>query len=226
MNIAHLHFWNSKEGKKFMPISKNCRGSISYASALKRLGNRESIKLCYETHMRKEHDGNVYIRYFRTDIITLRPDGTTILNNGGWHTVTTKERLSTFTDINVWTENGDWAIRGSDGILYEYENGVTISAQGIPDTCPLAISVLARVLGVEAVTESKIGEVVAGLDMAKTESLWKRCWKYRDMIAKYCSEKFLPLTLGSRSWRRNEPEKEWRKIVSDRLRGVSNACTA
>ena len=219
--IPHLDFWNSKEGKKFM-FTKNRQG-INYADAIKMLGNRSSVKLCYETTLRKENDGNVYIRHFLTDIITLRPDGTTILNNGGWYSATTQARLNAFLEVGVWNEKGNWAVKGSDEIMYEYENNMMIDAQGIPSTCPLAVSVLAKILGVEVATEKELGGLVAGLDLEKIESLWKRCWKYRGTLAKHCSEKFLPLTLASKAHRYENTE--WRKIVADRLRGVSNVCT-
>lgn len=42
-----------------------------------------------------EADGYaVALQYHDTDVVTFRPDGGMVLNSGGWHTVTTKERIN------------------------------------------------------------------------------------------------------------------------------------
>ena len=41
-----------------------------------------------------ETDGTVAVRYHRTDVATLHPDGSVTLRTGGWRTVTAKRRMN------------------------------------------------------------------------------------------------------------------------------------
>jgi hypothetical protein len=203
---------------------RKSRGTISYAQASAKLGKREKIALCQNTWIHRDEDNPslLCIKYYHTDIITMDAAGNTVLDNGGWHTSSTRDRMTAFTRFGVWTENGDWAVRGSDGVLYEYENGMTVDAQGIPDTVPVFVSVLSEIIGKKLETATETAIAIEGLDLEGTEKLWKKCWKHRDFIAKYCIPKFLPMTLG---YRRHRFEPSWNHTVAERLRGVTNACT-
>ena len=39
-------------------------------------------------------DGTVSVRYHRTDVFSMSPDGTITLRSGGWRTVTTRRRIN------------------------------------------------------------------------------------------------------------------------------------
>lgn len=56
------------DGKDFVPVSSN--GSV-----------------------RAEEDGTLRLRLHATDVLTAYADGTVTLRNGGWNTVTTRQRL-------------------------------------------------------------------------------------------------------------------------------------
>lgn len=99
------------------------------------IGNRGTRKLAGNTYARIDGDA-VVVKYHQTDIATLRPDSVTI-NNGGWFTSTTKERLNTFCLPRGWSlfqRNHEWFLLHRDGIYepttYEYENGATIFVSG------------------------------------------------------------------------------------------------
>jgi len=70
---------------------------------------------------------NRYIRLHLTDILTFTPNGSIIINSGGWRTVTTKER------INRFLPDG-WRISQSNSTWYlnshVFEDGITIQADG------------------------------------------------------------------------------------------------
>lgn len=59
-------------------------------------------------------DGRKAIRYHYTDVITTYPDGNTVLTTGGWKTVTTKERLNSYTPLCVSSEKGVWYVYGDN----------------------------------------------------------------------------------------------------------------
>lgn len=74
-------------------------------------------------------DGTVVIRLHRTDIITTTPDGTVILNSGGWLTPTTKGRLQIIGDWRISQHKGAWTLhyRGKD---YGWQDGITLHPDG------------------------------------------------------------------------------------------------
>ena len=58
-----------------------------------------------------DHEGVKYIRLHNTDII-IDNGKTTRLYTGGWRTVTTKDRLNTYTppNIGIYSEKGEWVM--------------------------------------------------------------------------------------------------------------------
>jgi hypothetical protein len=60
------------------------------------------------TRLTEYVDGRRTLRLHATDIITWKPDGTKILNSGGYRTHTTKERLSEY--VNIYQKNFKWYI--------------------------------------------------------------------------------------------------------------------
>jgi len=50
----------------------------------------------------ERENGDRVIRLHLTDIVTFRPDGTIMLNSGGWKTITTKTRMNN--QISPWDE--------------------------------------------------------------------------------------------------------------------------
>jgi hypothetical protein len=70
-------------------------------------------------------DGTVSVRYHRTDVATLLPDGTVTLRTGGWQTVTTKRRINQalqFFNIpaRVYAQRREWFVapHGQRGIAF------------------------------------------------------------------------------------------------------------
>ena len=55
--------------------------------------NTQSRKMANNTYLERR-DANIVLKLHDTDIITYQPNGDIILNSGGWHTVTTKDRIS------------------------------------------------------------------------------------------------------------------------------------
>lgn len=51
------------------------------------------------------------IRLHQTDVVTFHDDGRVTLNSGGWNTVTTRDRMSAYSPISVFTDKGVWYAR-------------------------------------------------------------------------------------------------------------------
>lgn len=70
------------------------------------------------------------IRLYNTDIVTYKPDGSIILNSGGYRTQTTKSRINEFArDVYVSQDMGLWYVNVR-GQTVLFEDGITIPATG------------------------------------------------------------------------------------------------
>jgi hypothetical protein len=65
----------------------------AYVHALAMMNGRRTRKLATETRATLHDDGRVTINYRGTDVVTFTLDGSVILDNGGWPTMTTKRRM-------------------------------------------------------------------------------------------------------------------------------------
>ena len=63
-------------------------------------------KIANNTFRYRRADGTEVIRLHTTDIIEKRPDGRVILNSGGWKSVTTKDRLNSYSGYSVGSKPG------------------------------------------------------------------------------------------------------------------------
>ena len=99
---------------------------MKYKEAVNLIKNRSSKKLANNTHLLK--DGvNFVIRLHETNIVTITPKNHYILNNGGWQTMTTKDRMNRYLPCNIWQEKGLWYL--SDSLYY---NNMELNSKGNP----------------------------------------------------------------------------------------------
>lgn len=115
----------------------------NYETLSNQLKNRNRRKLANNTYLEKFSSGALAIRLHDTNIIIYKPDGTVIVNTGGWHTSTTKERLNRYLDpIRIYQERGLWYWYGHNqgkGKML-FTDGDTIKDGGIiqPQRGPVA----------------------------------------------------------------------------------------
>ena len=77
-----------------------------------------------------ERDGaDIVIIYHSTAIIRYRPDGTFVLNSGGWKTVTTKSNLNQYSDCNVWQDKRVWYASYGDSGKMEFEDDMEYAGE-------------------------------------------------------------------------------------------------
>ncbi len=94
----------------------------SFSSLVKKLGDKDSIKMCYETYAIKLSPNCIAIRHFNTNIIEFYSDGVIVLSNGGYYSSVTKRRMKVITGLNITGSNinCEWKIEGHD-----YYNGIS-----------------------------------------------------------------------------------------------------
>src|SRR5882724_5207541 len=87
------------------------------------------------TTITTEADGTVSVRYHRTDVATLHPDGSVTLRTDGWRTVTTKRRINQALryfgiPAVVYQHRHEWHVAASGGAGTEFEDGILIRVNG------------------------------------------------------------------------------------------------
>lgn len=70
-------------------------------------GGEYCKKLANNTYLFKD-DEIFRIRFHATDIVRIYNDGLYLIDNGGWFTPTTKNRINSYAPINIYTRKGHW----------------------------------------------------------------------------------------------------------------------
>ena len=83
------------------------------------------LKLKHNTYLEQRGESFVVI-FHRTAVVKIFPDDRYQLFTGGWHTVTTKQRINQFSPARVYQERGDWYLDSGR----EFFEGVIVSAAG------------------------------------------------------------------------------------------------
>lgn len=196
-----------------MKRSKSTVTIHDYETAFSRLGNRECLNIgnnTYLEHASGERDG-IAIRLHYTQIVRFYPDGSIVLNNGGWETITTRDRINdTLLCASTHKRDGSWVI-SVGGTDYCYENGMTIFPDGSTDAKLYALEEVGRVADIELTTIEELAQLIAGSTMKALKTLWRRCKYSRDRIAYYAAIEFIPLIIpsasGSEYWYRAAKER-------------------
>ncbi len=106
--------------KHLLPIH-----NMNYTKANELLTGRchESRRIGNNTYLQRRPGGEIAVRLHRTDIVTYRPDGSVILDSGGWRTVTTKARINQYmpAECSLYQRDWEWYLErdGSDPIVFE-----------------------------------------------------------------------------------------------------------
>lgn len=114
---------------------------MNYNEADRQLVGRcqESRKLENNTYLRRRDDGVIAVRLHNTDVITFFEGGPTVLNTGGWKTVTTKDRMNKHADgVSIRQRDGVWYVTTAKTRSCIYYDGMHIfkgKVQNPPGVC-------------------------------------------------------------------------------------------
>jgi hypothetical protein len=146
--------------------------------------NQRSRKLANNTYAERRDAETIAIRLHATDVVmTYHKDGRVVLNDGGWLTVTTKERMNSFGPdyMNIGSVRGRWYVtlnRDWDNPV-PYKDGITFLNgavhTGAPDVREVkaedALNDRTRKDITNFIRRIKPAEVVAALD-----NMGGDCW--------------------------------------------------
>lgn len=103
--------------------------------------NANRRKLNPHTYAERRDNGAIAVKFWETDILLWRPDGSCVVNTGGFHTVTTKDRLNQFLPLGVgiFQRNGIWFWSAKDQTAGAFTDGDCVLPDGTiqmqnPDT--------------------------------------------------------------------------------------------
>lgn len=80
---------------------------VSFATANKRLGSKDRVKLNRNTYLERRGDKRIAVLYHATDIVTYTPMWIE-LDSGGWHTMSTAGRMRDYIPGDIRAEKSGW----------------------------------------------------------------------------------------------------------------------
>lgn len=83
---------------------------LTFKQAADKLGSYGLCHLCHMTWLVRLDSDKIAIRYHKTDVVTICSDGSYILNNGGFKTVTTKKRINQYSPANLFQSKFNWYV--------------------------------------------------------------------------------------------------------------------
>lgn len=104
-------------------------------------------------------DGIEHVRLHGTDVVEFLPKGRIRLNSGGWKTVTTKDRINSFSPYQVYSNRGTWMVyppRDSGWEPVAFFDGMIL-----PDAFKAPKAKTERLVAREAKLKARIKAVVA-----------------------------------------------------------------
>ena len=86
---------------------------MDYESASDYLGDKEERPLSgVHTRLHRIDKRTIAVRYHWTDVVTYNKGRRTRINNGGWFTPTTKNRINEYTNAGISQMNFEWYVSG------------------------------------------------------------------------------------------------------------------
>lgn len=100
----------------------------NYSDAERFLAGKERRRLTYKTDVVRISDEAIGVMHHRTVIVTYVKDGSIVLDNGGWDSATTSNRMHRLTPANVRAFIRDFAMRlqVDDGAVLDLDRRMVI----------------------------------------------------------------------------------------------------
>lgn len=89
------------------------------------------------TRLQYRANGDIAVKYHKTDVVTYKPNGDIILNSGGYRTMTTKSRMNEYVPyfigdacLHVYQQDSVWYMGRWAGGRLLFQDGITIHPDG------------------------------------------------------------------------------------------------
>lgn len=99
-------------------------GRLTHARCKGLLNGKGARKLAHNTFLRADPHDTYTVVYHATDIIRFFPGGAIVVNSGGWHTPTTKERINALLGLGIRSVKHVWMYGPGKG--KPWEDGINV----------------------------------------------------------------------------------------------------
>lgn len=176
--------------------------------------------LCNNTRLFRRGEDCYAVRFHDTDVVTLWRDGRVTLDTGGWTTMSTKDRISSFGPVRVDSERGTWYI--SHDKQREHAERKARKEFGLPAKGSIwevsdsdfpyrkfysRVNELARVPFTDGITFDKRGKPLNGITPARWQkhlrdkaAMTKRIQTYCTAFNRALATEGLPMPSGGDCW--------------------------
>lgn len=97
-----------------------------FSKLAQQLHGKDRAKVANNTYLERRGADAIAVKLHATDVVTATRDGNVILNSGGWHTLTTKDRINSFAPVRVCQAKGKWTVYAgqhsaafADGMIFQ-----------------------------------------------------------------------------------------------------------
>lgn len=97
------------------------RSQMTYDGMLEILNGKISRTVGNNTTLRIDTDQCIRVRLHNTDVVTYNPNGAILLDTGGWFTVTTRNRMDTWSPVLMMQKNFVWFVCAISDIQGYYD---------------------------------------------------------------------------------------------------------
>lgn len=108
-------------------------GPLTWFKAQTFLGNRGARTLGNNTTVHAVLDGDYMgfsVRLHGNEIMRIHADYTYTLKDGGWQTITTKDRLNALSPASVFQRKGTWYVGSATGQDVPFYSGIRVDQYG------------------------------------------------------------------------------------------------
>jgi hypothetical protein len=165
----------------------------SYEQAQKFLaGGRNKLSRKSENNTWIEQRGeNIAVRLHNTDVVLYKPDGGFVLDTGGWHSVTTKDRINGYAPhgVKVYSNDGIWSVYGTPPVkegerytdwanrsaLCDFADGLEFDKEGKPVNPPASLRLQEKALQ-KAIKKYVDGFVALAMEKGIAYPSGGDCW--------------------------------------------------
>lgn len=169
-------------------------GTLSRGRCFNILDGRKSRKLCGNTYLELDSDGNPAVRLWSTRILTFKENDAAVLNSGGWESVTTKNRMARYSPYVPYSWKGQWIVYHL-GRHYIFEDGMEITQDSI-STDPVELELFQDITGIAVKTVQQMEKAIGSLDQTMLQKLYRKAVFIADVIL-HAPREFLPLLIGN-----------------------------
>jgi len=186
---------------------------MNYSDLSAMLGSNEIKRIDAHTCVEVDSTGCISVRFYDTRVVKHFPDGSCILNTGGYHNASTFKCMNNYLDLSTKVHsNNSLVICTINSIDYLHYDGMKIQPDGTTDAKPYIIHELNTKTDHRVSSMAEVIQLIEGSTLEALKKLWRKCRFSQPSIAYYAPLKFIPMILPTAKG--NEP---WYTIAQSRL---------